>query len=126
MKVIRNNIKKYLIILFLSGSVQAIGFFLSFSRNPDSYNILDPLEYGIQVKLPLDMYVAVSLVISVLTVICLSDRMADNENDAKIITWCMPTFWITIIYFVIYGLTVLYAFVAIVLISIAMDRKFYY
>ena len=121
-KEIRNNIKKYLLILFLSGSIQTIGFFLSFLRNPDSYNILDPFGYGIPVKLPLDLYVAVSLTVSVLIIINLSVRKADNEKDARMMIWCMPSFWIVIIYCVIYGLTVFYAFATIFLVGIAIER----
>ena len=75
--------KVYLKTLLITGIMQAIGFYLSFTRNPDSYNILDPFERGIPVKLPLDIYTVIALLVSLYLCIIIPARAIENDKESK-------------------------------------------
>ena len=113
----------YLKILLITGAIQIIGFYLSFTRNPNSYNILDPFMLGISVKLPLDIYTAIALLVSLFLCIIMPMRSVENANDSNRIMLYLPTYWISIIYVLVYGLTITFGLVVLFIIGASADYR---
>ena len=113
----------YLKILLITSTIQIIGFYLSFTRNPNSYNILDPFEYDVTIKLPLDIYTVIALLVSLFICIIMPTQAIENAKDSNRIMLYLPTFWISIIYVLVYGLTVAFGLVALFIIGASADYR---